>query len=68
MTYENKSLAQSRENAFNDVRALFKKIQRKGLVSKLRYYVVSENGSLHGRLHFHLLLFGVDMRKFPFGG
>lgn len=67
LTYEDKYLPKNREIAFKNLRALFKQIERKGFVPRLRYYVVSENGSVTGRLHFHLLIFGVDMRKFPFG-
>lgn len=67
LTYEDKYLPKNREIAFKNLRALFKQIERKGFVPRLRYYVVSENGSVKGRLHFHMLIFGVDMRKFPFG-
>lgn len=64
LTYENKNLPKNRTDAFNDVRALFKKVERKWNISRLRYYLVSENGTLNGRLHFHLLLFGIDVFKF----
>lgn len=63
-TYDEANLAKTRENALNDFRALVKKIKRHWKGCPVRYYAVTENGSLKGRLHFHTLFFGIDLNLF----
>ena len=60
LTYDETSLPQSREAALNDFRAFIKKISRRQGNKRVRFYAVTENGTLRGRLHWHVLLFGFD--------
>ena len=59
LTYAEENLPDSRESAFNDVRAFIKKLGRTWNKSSIRYYLASENGTQTGRLHYHMLIFGV---------
>ena len=60
LTYNETNLPQSREIALNDFRAFIKKISRRQGNKRVRFYAVTENGTLRGRLHWHVLLFGFD--------
>lgn len=60
LTYDETNLPQSREAALNDFRAFVKKISRRQGNERVRFYAVTENGTLKGRLHWHVLLFGFD--------
>ena len=60
LTYNNKNLPKSRVEALKDWQAFIKQVKRK-VYDSPRFYVASENGSCHGRLHFHALLFGVPV-------
>lgn len=44
------------------VRALRYRLERDGVVIRVRYYAAAEYGELRGRAHYHLLLFGF---RFP---
>lgn len=66
LTYDDKHLPETRDMAIKNWQACLKSLYR-NLNHRPRYYCVSENGSVHGRLHFHCLLFGmpvVDMDVF----
>lgn len=58
LTYDDSHLPASRESAVKDWQAFLKQMNRK-LGVKPRFYLTSEFGSVHGRIHFHFLLFGV---------
>lgn len=58
-TYDDDHLPKDRDRALNDVRAFIKRFYRDAM-ERPRYYIVSENGDLHGRFHFHGLFFGCD--------
>lgn len=58
LTYDDEHLVKSRHAALLDWQAFLKTIKRK-VSDNVRFYVVSENGSRNGRLHFHALLFGL---------
>lgn len=60
LTYNDDHLPTCREDAVRDVQAFIKSLYR-NLEKRPRYYITSENGSKHGRLHFHFLLFGVPI-------
>lgn len=61
LTYSNANIKFTRKELQNDYRAFLKQIKRiTGY--KPRYYICSEYGTLHNRVHFHGLLFG-----FPIG-
>lgn len=58
LTYDNAHLPKNRSEALLDWQAFIKQMKRK-LDSPPRFYVCSENGSKHGRLHFHAILFAI---------
>lgn len=60
LTYDSKSLPTNRDRALLDIQAFVKQMYRK-LDHRPRYYIASENGSIHGRLHFHCLFFGMPV-------
>lgn len=60
LTYNEENIPSTRLRAVKDWQAFLKQIKRK-VYDTPRFYLTSENGSLHGRLHFHALLFGVPV-------
>lgn len=58
LTYGKDQLPGTRERALKDWQAFLKQLKRK-LGTPPRFYVCSENGSKHGRLHFHAILFAI---------
>lgn len=60
-TYNEENLPSNYRTCLNDWRSLVKKVQRHYPSAPCRYYAVTEQGSLKGRLHFHALFFGIDL-------
>lgn len=58
LTYNSKHLPKTRTEALHDWQAFLKQVKRK-VYDSPRFYLTSENGSCHGRLHFHALFFGL---------
>lgn len=57
-TYDNENIPSTREKAVLDIQALIKNISRK-FGFKPRFYVTSEFGTEHNRLHYHALIFNI---------
>lgn len=60
LTYDTENIKVTKKELQNDYRAFLKQIGRV-LHCTPRYYICSEFGSVRGRVHFHGLLFGVQV-------
>lgn len=68
LTYDNEHLPSDGSVSKSDISAFIKRMQtyfpRYGFKNSVpRFFIVSEYGPLHGRPHYHGLLFGVDLAE-----
>lgn len=60
LTYDEKHLRSNRSLCKRDVQLFLKRLRKKYVENRIRYYCVGEYGSKGGRPHYHLLLFNCE--------
>lgn len=74
LTYDEESLPKEGNLCKKDLQDFLKRLRKATYPRRIRYYAVGEYGELHGRPHYHLIVFGLSSEEreivekcWPFG-
>lgn len=64
LTYDEENLPKNNSINKEDLQLFFKRLREQIKPIKIKYYAVGEYGEIHGRPHYHIILFGLPEKYF----